>query len=71
VKEGKFVIYPIDRVEEGIEIFTGMPAGELLADGSYPEGTVNFLIARRLEEISAALKEKKEEKDKDKEDNDK
>jgi lon-related putative ATP-dependent protease len=71
VKEGKFVIYPIDRVEEGIEIFTGMPAGELSADGTYPEGTLNFLIARRLEEITAALKEKKEEKDKDKEDNDK
>jgi lon-related putative ATP-dependent protease len=71
VKEGKFVIHPIDRVEEGIEIFTGMPAGELRADGTYPEGTVNFLIARRLEELSAAIKEKKEEKDKDKEDNDK
>jgi lon-related putative ATP-dependent protease len=71
VKEGKFVIHPIDRVEEGIEIFTGMPAGELRADGTYPEGTLNFLIARRLEELSAAIKEKKEEKDKDKEDNDK
>jgi lon-related putative ATP-dependent protease len=71
VKEGKFVIYPIDRVEEGIEIFTGMPAGELRADGTYPEGSVNFLIVKRLEEISAALKEKKDEKDKDKEDNDK
>jgi lon-related putative ATP-dependent protease len=71
VKEGKFVIHPIDRVEEGLEIFTGMPAGELSADGTYPEGTLNFLIAKRLEELSAALKEKKEEKDKDKEDNDK
>ncbi len=71
VREGKFLIYPIDRVEEGLEIFTGMPAGELRSDGTYPEGTVNFLIARRLEELSAALKEKKEEKDKDKEDNDK
>jgi lon-related putative ATP-dependent protease len=71
VKEGKFVIHPIDRVEEGLEIFTGMPAGELRADGTYPEGTVNSLIARRLEELTASLKEKKEEKDKDKEDNDK
>ncbi|MEK6582447.1 MAG: ATP-binding protein, partial [Nitrospirota bacterium] len=72
VKEGKFSIYPINRVEEGIEILTGMPAGELKEDGTYPEGTINYLIVKRLTEISDALKEKKDkeeeknEKDKDK-----
>jgi lon-related putative ATP-dependent protease len=72
VRDGKFAIYPIDRVEEGLEIFTGMPAGEPGEDGTYPEGTVNFLIAKRLEELSAAFKEKKEEeKEKNKEENDK
>ncbi len=74
VKEGKFSIYPIDRVEEGMEIFTGMPMGEMKDDGTYPEGTVNYLVTKRLEEISKAIreKEKKEEsKDKDKENNDK
>jgi len=72
VKEGKFSIYAIDRMEEGLEIFTGMPAGELLEDGTYPEGTVNHLVAKRLQEIAEAMKDKKEEeKEKEKENDDK
>jgi lon-related putative ATP-dependent protease len=66
VKEGKFAIYPIDRLEEGLEILTGMSAGELKEDGTYPEGTVNHLVVKRLTEISEALKEKKEEEEKEK-----
>ncbi|GAB4388266.1 MAG: ATP-binding protein [Thermodesulfovibrionales bacterium] len=61
VREGRFSIYPIDRMEDGIEILTGMPAGEPLEDGSFPEGTLNHLVSRRLAEISEALKAKKEE----------
>ena len=61
VKEGQFSIYPIDRVEEGLEILTGMPPGDLKEDGTYPEGTINYLIVKRLTEISEAMKEKKEE----------
>lgn len=75
VKEGKFSIYPIDRMEEGLEILTEMQAGNLKEDGTYPEGTINYLVAKRLTEISEALKEKKEkeeeEKDKDKKENNK
>ncbi|MEJ2696094.1 MAG: ATP-binding protein [Candidatus Sulfobium sp.] len=75
VRDGKFAIYPISRVEEGMEIFTGMPAGEIREEGTYPEGTINGLVAKRLEEISTAMRKEKEEKegdkDKDKEDNDK
>ncbi|MDI6890070.1 MAG: ATP-binding protein [Thermodesulfovibrionales bacterium] len=67
VKEGKFTIYPIDRVEEGLEILTGMPAGDLKEDGTYPEGTVNYLVVKRLTEISEAVKEKKEEEKEKKE----
>ena len=37
VKAGKFTIYPINRAEEGLEILTGMSAGELKEDGTYPE----------------------------------
>ncbi|MBM4141580.1 MAG: Lon protease family protein, partial [Nitrospira sp.] len=70
VKEGKFTIYPIDRVEEGLEILTGVPAGELKEDGTYPEGTVNYLVVKRLTEISEAVKEKKEE-EKEKEEKEK
>lgn len=70
VREGKFLIYAIDKVGEGLEIFTGMPMGEINEDGTYPEGTVNYLVAKRLAEISEAMKEKKaESKDKEKENN--
>lgn len=58
VKEGRFSIYPIDLVEEGLEILTGIPAGELQTDGTYPEGTINYLVMKRLTEISEAMKEK-------------
>jgi len=69
VKQGTFTIYPIDRVEEGLEIFTGMPAGVMQEDGTYPEGTLYNKIVKRLDEISKALKEKKDDqKDNGKED---
>lgn len=71
VKEGKFTIYPIEYIEEGIEILTGMPAGELQEDGTYPQGTFNHLVAKRLDEISEALKAKKEEEEKKKEEDNK
>lgn len=61
VREGKFNIYPIDRVEEGLEILTDFPAGVLRDDGTYPENTINHLVVKRLTEITEAVKEKKEE----------
>ena len=70
MKKGKFTIYPIDRVEEGLEILTGMPAGTLKEDGTYPEGTISYLIVKRLTEISEAVREKKEE-EKEKEEKEK
>ncbi|OPY66374.1 MAG: Lon protease [Syntrophorhabdus sp. PtaU1.Bin050] len=60
VREGKFSIYTIDRMEEGLELLTGMSAGELQEDGTYPEGTINYLVAKRLTEIGEALEKKKE-----------
>ncbi len=64
VGEGKFSIYPIEMVDEGLEILTGKEAGELKEDGTYSEGTINYLVMNRLTEISEALKEsKKDEKE--------
>ena len=47
-------------MEEGLELLTNMKAGELQDDGTYPEGTINFLVEKRLTEISEALEKKKE-----------
>jgi lon-related putative ATP-dependent protease len=69
IKDGRFTVYPINRVEEGLEILTGMSAGDLKEDGTYPEGTINYLVAKRLAEISEAIEKKKEE-EKEKEEKD-
>ncbi len=60
VNDGKFTIYSIDKMEEGLELLTGMEAGVMKDDGTYPENTINFLVMKRLTEISQALEEKKE-----------
>jgi predicted ATP-dependent protease len=61
VRDGKFSIYPIERVEDGIELLMGIPVGQMDAEGKYPEGSLNYLVTKRLEEISEAMKAKKEE----------
>lgn len=49
VKEGKFHIYAIDTVDDGIEILTGLKAGKLNSKGQYPKGTVNYMVKQSLE----------------------
>ena len=64
VKEGKFHIYPIRAIEQGVEILTGMKAGKLRKDGTYPKGTLFRLVDDRLkglaEKARAYNKEKQE-----------
>jgi predicted ATP-dependent protease len=59
VREGTFSIYAIEKMEEGLEILTGMPAGSMVDDGTYPENSVNYLVIKRLTEISEAMEKKK------------
>ena len=56
VKDGTFHIYEAKSMDQGIEILTGVPAGERNKDGSYPGGTVNQLVDRRLQELASSLK---------------
>jgi predicted ATP-dependent protease len=51
VKEGRFHIWAISTIEEGIEILTGMQAGTLQPDGTYPEGTLFRRVDERLVEL--------------------
>lgn len=64
VKEGKFHIYAVDTVDEGIEILTGIPAGERGEDGRYPEGTVNYLVQKKLEMYNDLIANKGKEQEK-------
>ena len=67
VRSGQFHIYTAKTIDEGIEVLTGIPAGEKQEDGTYPEGTINFLVDKQLKEMAERLKgfyaeEKKEAK---------
>ncbi|OQX84535.1 MAG: ATP-dependent protease [Candidatus Latescibacteria bacterium 4484_7] len=57
VSKGKFHIYPIDTVEEGISILTGVRAGKKMKNGKYPRGTVNELVQGRLAEMAKQWKQ--------------
>ncbi len=48
IEKGLFHIWPIKRIEEGIEILTGMKAGELQPDGTYEEGSFFRKVDDRL-----------------------
>ena len=48
VREGRFHIYAVSTIDEGIEVLTGVPAGARGADGAFPEGTVNRRVEDRL-----------------------
>lgn len=47
-RAGRFHIYPVETIDQGIEILTGIPAGERDAKGEYPHGTINRMVAARL-----------------------
>jgi hypothetical protein len=52
VREGRFHIWAIHTVDEGIELLTGMPAGDLDQEGAF-----HHRLDQRLQEILGALQE--------------
>ncbi len=70
VKSGKFHVWSVESIDQGIEMLTGVPAGERQPDGSYPEGSINFLVDKRLKDMVERMKkfsttEKEEKKQED------
>lgn len=49
VREGKFHIYAIDTVDDGIEILTGIKAGKANAKGEFPKDSVNWKVKQSLD----------------------
>jgi predicted ATP-dependent protease len=56
VRQGRFQVWPVETVDQGIELLTGVAAGERGADGRWPEGSVNARVAARLEALSEAAR---------------
>ena len=48
VKKKEFHIYAVNTIDEGIEILTDIQAGKKQADGTYPKGTINYLVMQKL-----------------------
>jgi ATP-dependent Lon protease len=57
VTAGKFHVWPVGKVEQGIELLTGMAAGKKNGDGKFEPGTVLALIDERLHAMARTLKE--------------
>jgi ATP-dependent Lon protease len=55
VEKGDFHVYSVSTVDQGIELLTGVPAGERGKRGAYPKGTVNFLTDKKLRELARGL----------------
>src|SRR5712675_844026 len=53
----KFHVWPVSRIEQGIELLTGVPAGDRNGDGTFPAGTAFARLDDRLSEMAKTLKE--------------
>jgi ATP-dependent Lon protease len=56
VEKGEFRIYAVKTIDEGIEILTDREVGEKNPDGTYPEGTINYLVNEKMKKLAEGLK---------------
>lgn len=54
IKLGKFHVYAIEHIHEGIKILTGYELGEMNDFGEYPEGTLNYNIMENLSKMQVS-----------------
>lgn len=57
VRAGKFHVYAVSTIDEGIEVLTGVAAGQPLRDGAWTPGSINDRVQRRLGELLAVVRE--------------
>lgn len=57
VEKENFAIYAVKTINEGIEILTGVEAGEADEKGNYPPSSINGMVMTRLEEFSKNAKD--------------
>jgi len=56
VRSGKFHVYAVSTIDEGIEVLTGVTAGRRRKDGTYPGGSINHRVDEQLKEMATKLK---------------
>jgi lon-related putative ATP-dependent protease len=57
VRNGKFHIYPVSTIDEGIEVLTGSKAGKRRKDGSFEPGSINDRVQKQLKSMADKLRE--------------
>lgn len=63
VREGKFHIYAVADIKEGIEILTGAPAGQADEDGNYPAESVYGRVKQKLAQFNELLNKSRDDGD--------
>ena len=66
VADGKFHIYPVETVNQALELLTGMEAGDKDDKGRFPAGSVNALVEKQLLEFAALRRRYAQGEDEDK-----
>jgi lon-related putative ATP-dependent protease len=57
VRQGRFHVWPVKTIDEGIEVLTGVRAGHRKEDGVFEEGTVNDLVDKRLRGLAETMRD--------------
>jgi lon-related putative ATP-dependent protease len=56
VQTGRFHVWAATRVDEAVELLTGLATGELQPDGTYPAGTLHRLVDDRMTRLTEAAR---------------
>ena len=65
VAREEFFIYPVDEIDQGIELLTGIPAGKADDNGKYPPETINGKVQARLKKLTGKSIETREDEGED------
>lgn len=55
-EQGKFHIYAVSTIDEGIEVLTGLPVGQRDETGHYPASSINGSVEKQLQQYAERLK---------------
>ncbi len=57
-RKGRFFIYAVKTIDQGIEILTGIEAGKKSRSGKYPENSIHYKVEKRLQTLRESIKKK-------------
>jgi len=56
VTQNRFAIYSVQTIDQMMELLTGISAGAKDKTNNYPEGTVNYLVQKRVDKLNKLRK---------------